>query len=343
VAVSLGGGGLFVANAAGGTESSTVLTDPVRVLDSRDPVNVGLNGPFVSATSQKLKITGSIPTNTGTKVVVPSGATGVLLNVTPVGATADGFISIRPGDATGAPSTSSLNFTVGAILPNAVLVALPTVGANAGRIDITFDAYGATGPATDILIDVVGYTTAARLDALQAEIDAVEATNATQQNEIAAKANLAAVNAALIRERVWSAEVGGTGSKFGTGDYTSEKLALGTYQVSWNVTGLGLVAEVPNVVITTQCAGTSAALTSRNTSSSGGFLNSFGVNIAVRNDTGAAIDCNFFVFAKFPDPNIPTPPVAATLTAADESNQVPGLLDGICTTEGDVTTCVKQP
>ena len=35
--------------------------------------------------------------------LVPAGATGVLLNVTAVGATAEGFVSIRPGDATGAP------------------------------------------------------------------------------------------------------------------------------------------------------------------------------------------------------------------------------------------------
>jgi hypothetical protein len=160
VAVSLGAGGLFIADAASGPASNVVLTDPVRVLDTRDPVNVGLPGPFVSQVSQKLQMTGSISTTTGAQTVVPSGATGVLLNVTPVNATAGGFISIRPGDAVGAPTTSSLNFTTGDIIPNAVTVALPTAGADAGQIDITFDAYGATGPTTDILIDVVGYTTA---------------------------------------------------------------------------------------------------------------------------------------------------------------------------------------
>ena len=143
---------------------------PERILDTRDPNNVGLNGPFVSAVSQKLQVTGSIPTATGTKTVVPAGATGVLLNVTPVGATADGFISIRPGDATGAATTSSLNFTTGDILPNAVQVGVPTAGANAGQIDITFDAYGVAGPTTDILIDVVGYTTSAGLQELVADV-----------------------------------------------------------------------------------------------------------------------------------------------------------------------------
>ena len=171
IAVSLGAGGMFVAQAAPGASESTIVTvTPERIMDTRDPVNVGLAGPFVSAVSQKLQVTGSIATTTGTKTVVPAGATGVLLNVTPVSATANGFISIRPGDATGAPTTSSLNFTTGNIAPNGVQVALPTAGANAGKIDITFDAYGVAGPTTDILIDVVGYMTNTGLQEIVAKV-----------------------------------------------------------------------------------------------------------------------------------------------------------------------------
>ncbi len=81
----------------------------------------------------------------------------MLLNVTAVGSTAEGFISIRPGDATGAPETSNLNFSVNETAPNSVQVALPTTGANAGQIDITYDALGVAGPTTDVLIDVMGY------------------------------------------------------------------------------------------------------------------------------------------------------------------------------------------
>ena len=176
VAVSFGAGGFFIAEAASSPESSTVMTDPVRILDTRDPVNIGLVGPFVSAISQKLQVTGSIPTTTGTQIVVPAGATGVLLNVTSVGATANGFISIRPGDATGSPTTSSLNVTAGVTVPNAVQVALPLAGANAGKIDITWDALGVAGPTTDMLIDVVGYTTNTKLTALQQQLDALTAT-----------------------------------------------------------------------------------------------------------------------------------------------------------------------
>jgi len=158
VAVS---GGAFFANAASSSPSSVVTIDPVRIMDTRDGNDIGLAGPFVSATSQKLQVTGSIPTATGTQVVVPAGATGVLLNVTAVLPQANGFISVRPGDATGAPTTSSLNFLAGEIVPNSVQVALPTSGANAGKIDITYDAFGVAGPTTDILVDVVGYLQAA--------------------------------------------------------------------------------------------------------------------------------------------------------------------------------------
>lgn len=151
------GGGAFFANAASSAPSSIVTIDPVRIMDTRDPNNVGLDGPFVSAVSQKLQVTGSIETASGNQIVVPTGATGVLLNVTAVLPTAAGFISVRPGNAGGAPTTSSLNFLAGEIVPNSVQVALPTTGSNAGKIDITYDAFGVGGPTTDVLVDVVGF------------------------------------------------------------------------------------------------------------------------------------------------------------------------------------------
>ncbi len=159
IAVSLGGGGLFIANAAGPSAPSSIITiDPVRILDTRDPVNVGLPGPFVSAVSQKLQVTGSVATTAGLAAPVPAGATGVLLNVTAVGPTAEGFISVRPGDATvSPPPTSNLNFSVNETAPNSVQVALPTTGADAGKLVITYDALGVAGPTTDILVDVMGY------------------------------------------------------------------------------------------------------------------------------------------------------------------------------------------
>jgi len=162
VAVSLGAGGFSgLVNAASSAPSDIVSITPVRVLDTRDPNNVGLAGPFVSATGQDLTVTGNIPTANGPQQVVPPGATSVLLNVTVVNATADGFITVRPTDAPGAPSTSNLNFKSGEISPNAVVVQVPTAGGDAGKIEITYDAFGAAGPSADVLVDVMGYTVAA--------------------------------------------------------------------------------------------------------------------------------------------------------------------------------------
>jgi hypothetical protein len=53
-----------------------------------------------------------------------------------------------------------LNFTAGQTVPNSVQVGLPTAGANAGKIDITYDALGVAGPTAEILVDAVGYMVA---------------------------------------------------------------------------------------------------------------------------------------------------------------------------------------
>ena len=174
VAVTFGGGGLFAVQAASGDPSSVVTIDPERIVDTRE--NLGLSGPLQRGVSRKVQVTGTVPTATGSKVVVPDGAAGVLLNVTVVclnrsGVSCQGgYLAVRPGDATGQTSTSSLNFVAGDIVPNAVQVALPA----AGNIDIVYGPY-VPGAQVDVVVDVVGYTSTARLDALQTEIDAVEA------------------------------------------------------------------------------------------------------------------------------------------------------------------------
>ena len=155
VAVSFGAGGIFVGNAASTTSSSFVPITPVRVLDTR--TGLGLTGVFTSPTSRDLLVTGSIATADGVQVVVPAGATAVSLNVTVVSPTAAGFLSVRPADAAGAPSTSSLNFAAGQVIPNAVTVKVPTSGGDAGSIEITYNALGVAGPTTHILVDIVGY------------------------------------------------------------------------------------------------------------------------------------------------------------------------------------------
>ena len=155
--VATTGGVIGLVHATGGSSSAFVPVTPVRILDTRDPNNVGLNGPFVSQVPQDLGVVGSIATATGIQSIVPAGATGVSLNVTVYNPQADGYISIRPADASGAPTTSNLNFTAGQTVPNAVTVNLPTTGSDAGKIEIYFDALGALGPTAEIFIDVLGY------------------------------------------------------------------------------------------------------------------------------------------------------------------------------------------
>ena len=158
VAVSFGAGGIYVGNATSGSASSSfVAITPVRVLDTRAGNGLGLLGVFTSPTSRDLLVTGTIATATGVQLVVPAGATAVSLNVTVVGPTAAGFLSVRPADASGAPTTSNLNFTAGQVIPNAVTVQLPTIGGDAGKIELTYNALGVAGPTTDVLVDIVGY------------------------------------------------------------------------------------------------------------------------------------------------------------------------------------------
>ncbi len=171
----------------GASESTVVAVEPTRVLDTR--FNVGLTGAFQHGVSRKLTVTGSIatyfePTDTREdKIVVPVGATGVVLNATAVGPTGGGFVSVRPGDATGFPSTSNINIVPGQTVPNAVTVAVPTAGTGVGQIDIT---YGSTaGNTVNIIVDIVGYTANTGLIDLTNRVIAAEAKIAASEGEIA--------------------------------------------------------------------------------------------------------------------------------------------------------------
>ncbi len=145
--------------AADSPPSSVVTIDPARIVDTRDDFDVGIDGPIVNGVSQKVQVTGQVPTTTGSRVVVPVGATGVLLNVTVIAPNGPGFLSVRPGTASGVPATSNLNFVAGRTVPNAVTVALPTTGAAAGTIDLRHGG-PITGSALDVAVDVVGYVLA---------------------------------------------------------------------------------------------------------------------------------------------------------------------------------------
>jgi hypothetical protein len=234
------------ADAAPGPDESTfVPVAPVRVLDTRDPLNVGLAGPLVSAVSQDLQVTGNIPTTSGTQLVVPPLATAVALSVTVVSPTASGFISIRPADAVGAPATSSLNFLSGETVPNAVEVQLPITGTAAGMIEITYDAYGTPGPTADVLIDVVGYNTSSGLQELVANV--------------AAKANTADVytkaeiDASPANSLLAMGQIKPDGSTVGAytsfGAYTTSRTSVGQYEITFAGLSAGCAVDWPLVLV----------------------------------------------------------------------------------------------
>lgn len=157
VAVVLGAGSAMTWVAATSSEpSSFVSITPVRILDTR--TGLGLMGMFGAGVGRELQVTGPVPTPTGTRVIVPAGATAVVLNVTAVEPTADGFVSVRPAGTPGEPTTSNLNVRSGDVVPNSVTVAVPTAGAVAGRIEIFYGVYQARiQQVTHVLVDVMGY------------------------------------------------------------------------------------------------------------------------------------------------------------------------------------------
>ena len=161
VASVVGAGGLAVVRATSGSSSASsfVPVAPVRVLDTRS--DLGLV-EVTDGAAGTLKVTGSIPTATSSggvvnAVVVPAGATAVVLNVTAVNPTSNGYVSLRPGDATGAPTVSTLNVTAGGTFPNGATITIPTTGTYAGQIQVWYEAEYTTVGSTELLIDIAGY------------------------------------------------------------------------------------------------------------------------------------------------------------------------------------------
>ena len=189
VAITLGAGGIGLAQAAvdSGDKPITVTVDSKRILDTR--INLGLAGGFAKDTPREVQVTGAVDvaTDTGTaeETVVPDGATAVLVNVTVVFPTDQGFLTLRAGGAAGAPSTSTVNFQAGSVEPNAATVDLSADG----NVQVWVFMPDAAATA-DVLIDVVGYTIDHNHDDRYYTEDEVDAAVAAA---VAAKANSADV------------------------------------------------------------------------------------------------------------------------------------------------------
>jgi hypothetical protein len=112
---------------------------PARVLDSR--VGAGLAGKFVANTPRTFQVSGHAG--------VPAGAVAITGNLTVVGQTKAGYVSLTPAPDPN-PLTSTINFPLGDTRANGVTVPL----SGAGKLSAVFKA---SGGSTDLILDVTGY------------------------------------------------------------------------------------------------------------------------------------------------------------------------------------------
>jgi hypothetical protein len=144
VCIVAGSPGTWRHLAGASTSGSLHLITPKRVYDSRPAEAPTAIGPKTSLAASTRTID-----CTGNSSGVPASATGLLLNVTAIPISANGFLAVTPG-GTGFTGTSTLNFTAaGAIVANSV-----TVAAGAGaKVDLTTGG----GGNADVIVDVFGY------------------------------------------------------------------------------------------------------------------------------------------------------------------------------------------
>lgn len=135
------------------SDSYVELSPPCRIVDTRPG---GIQpGIVASSTSRDFQITGAVP---GSTCAIPNTARAVSLNLTVVGPTQGGFVSLFPSNAA-FPGVSTINFQAGEpALANGALVALKFAGGVAVEPSLR-GVYGiASGSATThLLIDVTGY------------------------------------------------------------------------------------------------------------------------------------------------------------------------------------------
>ncbi len=122
------------------TGSKFYPLEPGRVLDSR--FGTGLSGTFKTDIAKALQIEGHVG--------VPAAALGITGNLTVVGQTDDGYVSMTKAlDNT--PDTSTLNFPIGDIRANGVTGPLT----NGGAVGLVYKA--SSGKTTHLILDITGY------------------------------------------------------------------------------------------------------------------------------------------------------------------------------------------
>jgi len=128
--------GYYLADASGATYEPVTS---VRKLDTRN--GTGLSGKFQVDAPRSFQVTGGS---------IPAGAIAVTGNLTVVGQTKRGYVSLTPA-ANANPTTSTINFPLGDTRANGVTVPLsPT-----GKVWAVYKA--TTAGTTDLIFDVNGY------------------------------------------------------------------------------------------------------------------------------------------------------------------------------------------
>lgn len=132
---------------------------PYRICDTRTGNPSSLSGidaqclgkTIAPRTSLNLAVAGTNPSGTSSGGV-PLGATAVALNVTAIGPSAPGYLTVFPTGSS-VPLASNVNFSPGEVVPNLVEVALGAGGDvsifnSAGSTDVVVDVEGYVGPAS---------------------------------------------------------------------------------------------------------------------------------------------------------------------------------------------------
>jgi hypothetical protein len=140
-----------------GVGNSYVPITPTRVVDSRTPLGVG--GIFLGGVPQTFDVAGV--------GVIPADAVAVTGNVTVVGQTAGGYVSITPS-ATANPSSSTINVPLGDIRANNFTSPL----AGDGSLAAVYKS-SAAGKKAHVIVDITGFFREGDLDATYHPIDTV--------------------------------------------------------------------------------------------------------------------------------------------------------------------------
>ena len=150
VGAGLAGGGLLTASASGSVATSSfVPITPCRLMDTRASDVVGPRAvPLEASAVYTVPVWGS-----NGNCTIPTGATGLSMNVVAINPTAASYLTIFPADQP-LPLASSLNSVAGqAPTPNAVTVAVSADGQvsfynNAGTVDLAADIVGYYEPSS---------------------------------------------------------------------------------------------------------------------------------------------------------------------------------------------------